>query len=302
MKQSYEDLMPIVMKILSDGRLYKNKEIQDKVADIVELTEEEKREVVSSGIQTFRSRTNWAITYLKKAGLVDKVSRGVFKISEAGKAVMNNPPETINNTFLLKYDSFKNWVLGSSDEIQEQKGDEEIIINETPEDRISSAIEFINKSLAEDLLAEVLNNSPDFFERLVVKLLVAMGYGGIENARVVGKSGDDGIDGIINSDKLGFEKICIQAKRYNPDNSVSNKEIRDFSGALLQMGVSKGVFITTSHFSPKAIKAAEAIKQQQIILIDGFKLTNLMIEYNIGVSEVKRYVVKRLDSDFFDED
>lgn len=304
LRQTYEDFMMPVMQVISDGGQYRNKEIQQKAADIVGLTAEEKKEMLPSGGQnTYKSRTNWAITYLKNAGLITKIAKGLFEISESGKVLIKNPPNKINTEYLMSYPEFRQWISSDNENGEESVQEDVNIINneETPEEQINQAIEIINKNLSDELLTEVLNNSPEFFEALVVKLLVAMGYGGIENARVVGQSGDDGIDGIINSDKLGFEKICIQAKRYGIEHKISNKDIRDFSGALLQQGVTKGVFITTSSFTTKAVNAVKAITQQKIILIDGKRLTNLMIEYNIGVSEVNHYVVKRLDTDFFDE-
>ena len=251
---------------------------------------------------TYKSRTNWAITYLKNAGLISKISRGIFEISDTGKAIMNNPPDKINTEFLMNYPQFLSWISGSSKNGNNLEQSESVINSEeTPEDQISRAIDVINKNLADELLSEILVNSPTFFENLVVRLLVRMGYGDTESAQVVGQSGDDGIDGIINSDKLGFEKIYIQAKRFSPEHTVGNTEIRNFSGALIQKGANKGVFITTSSFSKKAIEAVHSNTQQKIILIDGSRLTNLMIEYNIGVSEVNSYYIKRIDTDFFEE-
>lgn len=303
MVQTYEDLMLPVLQVLSDGNQYKNKEIQQKVASFIGLTEEDKREKLPSGIQpTYKSRTNWAITYLKNAGLISKISRGVFEISDTGKNIVNNPPDKINTDFLMKYPQFVSWIDGYSESNTDSDCEESVKNNEeTPEDQISRAIDIINKNLADDLLSEILINSPSFFENLVIKLLVQMGYGDIESAQVVGKSGDEGIDGIINSDKLGFEKIYIQAKRFSTEQTVGNKEIRDFSGALIQKGANKGVFITTSSFSKMAVKAVNSNTQQKIILIDGKRLTNLMIEYNIGVSEVNSFSIKRIDTDFFEE-
>lgn len=303
MDQTYEDLMLPVLQVLSDGKQYKNKDIQQKVANAIGLTEENKREKLPSGVQpTYKSRTNWAITYLKNAGFISKISRGVFEISDIGKKVLKKPPNKINTEYLMKYPQFEAWIGGDSENNTNLQCDESVINNEeTPEDQISRAIDIINKNLADDLLSEILINSPSFFENLVIKLLVQMGYGDIDSAQVVGKSGDEGIDGIINSDKLGFEKIYIQAKKFSPDHTVGNVEIRNFSGALIQKGANKGVFITTSSFSKMAVEAVNSNTQQKIILIDGKRLTNLMIEYNVGVSEVNSYSIKRLDTDFFEE-
>ena len=202
----------------------------------------------------------------------------------------------------MQYEPFSQWLSSENGQNSTENNERISNIDEaTPEDKINEAIKIINKNLAAELLTEILSNTPAFFESLVVQLLVTMGYGGIEDASVVGGSGDDGIDGIINSYKLGFEKIFIQAKRYDIGNNVSNREIRNFSGALLQKGVTKGVFITTSSFTDKAIRAANSITLQKIIPIDGAKLTNLMIDYNIGVSEVNTFAIKKLDSDFFEE-
>ncbi len=303
MQKTYEDLMIYVIKSIKDGQQHKNKEIQDNTALLANLTEEEMQEYLPSGKQlTYRNRINWAIIYLSRAGIINRIARGVYALSESGKELINNLPERIDNDFLMQYEPFSQWLSSENGQNLTESNERNSTIDEaTPEDKINEAIKIINKNLAVELLTEILSNTPAFFESLVVRLLVAMGYGGIEDARVVGGSGDDGIDGIINSDKLGFEKICIQAKRYDIGNNVSNQEIRNFSGALLQKGVTKGVFITTSSFTDKAIRAAKSITQQKIILIDGTKLTNLMIDYNIGVSEVNTFSIKKLDIDFFEE-
>ncbi|MBQ8439062.1 MAG: restriction endonuclease [Clostridia bacterium] len=300
MIQTYEDLMLPVLLTIKDGNTYRNRDIQQKVSTLIGLTEEEMREVLPSGRQNvYKSRTNWAITYLMNAGLVERISRGVFRISAEGKTIMQAPPQKIDNIYLMQFPAFRAWVNFSDTTVT--RDSIQLVNEETPEDQIEKAFEKINKTLAEDLLTEILNNDSHFFERLVVKLLVKMGYGDLESAQVVGQSGDDGVDGIINSDKLGFEKIYIQAKRYAQNNSVGNELIRNFSGALVQHGATKGVLITTSSFTPKAIEAVRANTQQRIILIDGKKLTNFMIEYNLGVSEINHYSIKKIDTDFFDE-
>ena len=304
MQKTYEDLIVYVLQALNDGNVYKSREIQDKVAILAKLTEEEMQEYLPSGKQlTYRNRTSWAITYLLRAGLVNRISRGVFTLSQSGKELVKNMPDKVDVNYLMKYDTFSQWVSNDNTHGEVKTDTSKLVIDETstPEEKISDAIRIINDNLADELLTSILANSPDFFEKLVVNLLVAMGYGKMEYSKVVGGTGDDGIDGIISADKLGFEKICVQAKRYSKDNTVSNREIRNFSGALLQEGVTKGVFITTSSFSPKAINAVNSITQQKIVLIDGEELTKLMIKYNIGVSEESVFVIKKIDIDFFEE-
>lgn len=313
----YEQLMQPVLEILSDGVARKNREIHEQIAVNLNLSEEDKLRILPSGKGTmYKQRTNWAITYLFRAGMLERISRGVFKISAQGLNAINDKSKVVDNSYLMQFESFRSFV-GKEDVEKPNKAlisyaSESIecltaqtdIEAGTPEDRIEEAINIINKKLSDDLLSEILNQTPSFFEALVVKLLVAMGYGGSDedSGQVLGQSGDDGIDGIIKSDKLGFDRIYIQAKRYQQDNSVGNQEIRNFSGALIQKGANKGVFITTSSFTAKAKNAVKEIKTQQIVLIDGAMLTRLMIEHDIGVSTECIYKIKRIDSDFFHDD
>lgn len=221
--------------------------------------------------------------------------------------VDTNPP-VVDNTYLERYDSFKQFVSaqvtsGNGQQPQSVTGADDLS-GQTPQDALDAAYQQINQALADDILSEIMRQQPGFFERLVVQLLENMGYGGsVENAgQVVGKSGDEGIDGIIREDKLGFSLIYIQAKRWDRNTSIGRPEIQKFVGALAGQGASKGLFITTAQFTNEAREYAKKQHTTKVVLVDGEALANLMIEYNVGVSTQAGYQIKQLDSDFFSEE
>ncbi len=296
----YDEMYLQVLNALADSKPHTNKEISDHVAKDIRLSEEEQQEFLPSGkVHVFSNRIGWSIAYLKNAGLVESVRRGHHQITAEGLRVIKNPPAVLDNSFLSRYPSFQAFlkrpaVSSEKEELTESGG-------ETPDDRLEQAILALNQRLADDLMSEILKRDSDFFEALVIKLLCKMGYGGsASDAGVVTqRSNDGGIDGIIREDKLGFDQIYIQAKRWDPETTVSRPEIQKFFGALAGVHASKGLFITTAKFSDSA---KEYAKQQRIVLVDGERLTRLMIEYDLGVSVVSTYQTKTIDTDFFEED
>jgi restriction system protein len=296
---SYQQFIYPVLKIAHDGKEYSMREIYDQIADQMGITEEERQELLPSGTQQiYKNRIGWAKTYLVKAGLLESQRRGYFNITEKGKEVLNSGIDDITVDYLLQFYGFADFAQRNKKEgTPEGKGDEPT----TPEEQIERAIEEINMALASEVLESIMKASPSFFEQVVVELLVKMGYGGSrkEAGKVVGKSGDEGIDGIIKEDKLGLDIIYIQAKRW--DSAVSRPEIQKFVGALQGKRAKKGIFITTSTFSKQAEEYTDFI-DNKVILIDGKQLANLMIENEIGVTRVKSYQVNRIDTDYFLEE
>lgn len=299
----YQTLMLPVLKSVADGKEHKFREIADSIAKNFGLTEEELGCRLPSGNQSiFDNRVGWAKTYLKKACLIEYKGKGVLKITERGKQVLKDSPQKIDNKFLKQYDEFNEFQnkVNPKEEKQETETDYK---NQTPEELIETAFHDFQKSLAEELLDKIRNMSPSFFEKLVVVLLVKMGYGGsIKDAgQAIGRTGDEGIDGIIKEDKLGLDVIYIQAKRWKENNVIGRPEIQKFVGALAGQGAKKGVFITASSFTKEALDY-KPMNDTKVILIDGMKLANLMIEYNLGVAQLHCYELKKLDNDYFDEE
>ncbi|RYY01008.1 MAG: restriction endonuclease [Gammaproteobacteria bacterium] len=259
--------------------------------------------MVPSGQQPlFKNRVTWAVTYLKKAGLLKAAKRGVYQITEAGSAILKQNIDYINLAYLEQFDAYKEWTGSFGKTEATPETEEKPAVSETPEELIGESLARVHASIAADLLETLKQKTPAQFEKFVLLLLQGMGYGMIEeNAiEVVGQSGDFGIDGIIYQDKLGIDRIYVQAKKWN-DNKVQSKEIRDFIGSLSLRGTNKGVFITTSRFTDDALRAATMNPQNKIILIDGPKLADFAIQFNIGVQVKKRYELKDIDQDFFDE-
>jgi len=300
----YEEIMLPLLKYLSGGKEHGLSEIHDALAKQFKLTDEELRELLPSGKQTiFRNRVGWARTYMKKAGLLISPKRAHFKISDKGIELLKENPTKINSKFLTRYDDFVEFQA-----VKKDKKDNGHLLqiqpvnnaDQTPEESLEYAYQKLHSELSKELLYIVKSCSPEFFEKLVIDLLITMGYGGSrkEAGQAMGKSGDGGIDGIINEDKLGLDVIYLQAKRW--DNAVPVKEIRDFTGALASKKAKKGIFITTSSF-PNSVYTFVGQVEYKIILIDGERLTNLMIEHSIGLSTLNTYHVKTIDSDYFEE-
>ena len=284
---------------------------------IMLLTKDEKNELLPSGGEgRFYNRVGWARTYLKKAGLLSYPRRGFFSITPRGEQLLANSPEAINAKFLRRYDEFVKFVEIKSANNSENKIEEDKLIVETPEEILESAHQKLIDNLSGEIIENIKKCSPYFFEHLVVDLLVSMGYGGSrkEAGQAVGKSGEEGIDGIIKEDRLGLNIIYIQAKRW--DNVVGRPEIQKFAGALLGQSAKKGIFITTSDFSKGEERPRVGVRRKgmlcdavdyvtridsKIILVNGDRLAELMIEHDIGVTSIARYEVKRIDSDYFIE-
>jgi len=300
----YQSIMLPLLQYISDSKEHKMRDVTEQLAVQLGVTEEERKELLPSGAApVFYNRTAWAKTYLKKAGLIDSPKQGIVVISKRGLEVLKKNPATIDVKFLKQFSEFIEFQTTKGEDESVGMDKVEDISTETPEEALETAYQKIRKSLAQDLLNKVITLSPAFFERLVVELLVKMGYGGsIKDAgRAIGKSGDEGIDGTIKEDKLGLDIIYIQAKRWQPGNTVGRPELQKFVGALAGQGAKKGIFITTSSFTRDALEYAPR-NETKIVLIDGQQLAQYMIDYNLGVTSLNIYEVKRMDSDYFGEE
>jgi restriction system protein len=299
----YQSLMLPLLKFVSDGKEYNNRDLIERMAVEFSLTDEERKELLASGIQAiFDNRVGWAKTYLKKAGLIDSPKRTIFVITDLGRQTLAKNPANIDAKYLRQFPAFLEFQNVSRNENEEEPIN--ISTNEqTPEESLDKAYQRIRKSLALELLSKVVDLSPAFFERLVVELLVKMGYGGsIKDAgKALGKSGDEGIDGTIKEDKLGLDIIYIQAKRWKPGNVVGRPELQKFVGALAGQGAKKGIFITTSNFTKEALEYTPR-NETKIVLIDGEQLAQLMFDYSLGCTTQQIYELKKIDSDYFGED
>lgn len=301
---NYQTIMLPLLQLAADKQEHKFSDSVQYLAEQFSLTDEEKGELLPSGTQAvFNNRVGWARSYLKQAALLSSPKRGYFRITEQGLDLLAEQPEKITSTLLERYSEFQEFRNRKKDPSKAPEENESTHIpdNETPEDSLASAYKLLRKNLEDEILSSVRDSSPSFFERLVVDLLVKMGYGGNRQdaGRALGKSGDGGIDGIINEDQLGLDVIYIQAKRW--EGVVGRPEIQKFAGALQGQRARKGVFITTSGFTKEALEYASLI-ESKIILINGEKLASLMAEHNVGVAVVGKYEVKKIDSDYFDEE
>jgi len=294
----YQTLMLPLLRCFADGKEHSIQDLVNTLAREFSLSPEELRELLPSGKQTvFYSRVGWAKTYLAKAKLIDKVRRSHYVMTSRGREVLNENPPEIKNEFLAQFPEFTEFRRREAQ--KEAQSEKEIYREEkTPEEVLEEAYAELRENLAQELLDIVRQSTPAFFERLVVELLVRMGYGGShrEAARAVGQVGDEGIDGIIDQDRLGLDTIYIQAKKW--DQCVGRPEIQKFVGALAGKRAKKGVFITTSSFSQEAVRYVSTI-EARIVLIDGKRLAELMIDYGVGVTTVTTYQLKRVDSDYF---
>ena len=299
----FYELMPSIINCLGDGKIHTLKELTLYCADVFKLSDEDKAEVISSGQNRLHNRVGWAKTYMMKAGLIESPQRANFKLTELGEKAFKQGSECVTLEYLNQFEAFKDF---QGHTLHGGESEQQISSNsESPQERIASALKELDDELTEDLMSEIMKISPYDFERLVVKLLIAMGYGKLEENKdaVTPKSGDEGIDGIVSADKFGFDCIYIQAKQWKKDNLVSRPEIQKFIGALATtQGATKGIFITTSDFTKGAVEIVSKQTQNKIVLVNGKQLAKLMIEYNLGVSTLATYCVKRIDSDFFNED
>lgn len=294
----FQTIMLPLLRLAADGKEHSSQDAVELLANEFRLSPEEKQELLPSGKQArFDNRVAWARSYFKQARLVENTRRGFFQITQRGLDLLQESPEKINKKTLERYPEFIAFqnIRSESTGPQDSSDTPE---QQTPEELLENAHKNLSDGLAGELLRRVKESSPSFFERLVVELLVQMGYGGTlaDAARVIGRSGDEGIDGIINEDRLGLDAIYIQAKRW--EGVVGRPEIQKFVGALQGQRAHKGVFITTSDFTKEAHEYVKNITNK-VVLINGLRLTSLMIENNIGVSVAATYEVKKIDSDYF---
>lgn len=293
----YNEMYREVLEVLNTHKELKLINLVEEVSNLLNLSEEDRNETLDNDKRTvIYYRLGWTKTYLAKAGLLETVRRGIFKITPEGEEVLKSGVN-ITNEYLMKYESFVEFVRPNKS-VQEEPSIED---DDTPIENIDKSIKMISSRLSDELLEMILSKEPIFFERLVLDLLNKMGYAfDDESAIATIYSGDEGIDGIIKEDKFGFSSIYIQAKRWS--GVVGRPEIQKFLGAVAGQGGTKGLFITTSSFTRDAIKFAKKQLQVKLILVDGKMLTHLMMEYNLGVSVENTYEIKRIDMDYFDEE
>jgi len=297
----YQTIMLPLLQFVADGNEHTLREIINGLSEVFHLTEEERKELLPSGKQPiFDNRVGWALTYLKKAGVVEPPKRAHYRITDRGRKVLDQKPERINVKFLEQFEEFREFRARKAK--PDEKGEpKQLTVEINPEELFESAYKDLQETLVAEILDSIKGCSPEFFERLVIDVLIRMGYGGSrkEAGAALGRSGDEGIDGIIKEDKLGLDIIYIQAKRWDK-TTVGRPEIQKFAGALLGKAAKKGLFITTSKYSREAEEYVEGL-DTKIILIDGERLAELMAEYNVGVDSVASYEIKKIDSDYFTE-
>lgn len=300
----YQTLMLPVLRLFAEGK----ESVAECIDDLKEefsISDDDAEELLPSGRMTYLyNRAHWARTYLGKAGLLESPKRGKHKITEAGLALLATQPSTIDNKTLAQFSEFVEWKSASSDAANQGCSDSALVkqpeSSQTPEDLMLSASKVLSSALRDELLTSLLQVTPTKFERLILDLLSAMGFGRVKTgySQLTPVSGDGGIDGVINEDALGLDAVYIQAKRYAPDNKVSRPDIQRFVGSLTGESATKGVFVTTSDFSAETHKYIEKV-QQRVVLINGKQLAELMIEHNIGVQPQTTYVIKSIDENYF---
>jgi restriction system protein len=304
----YQSLMLPLLKFVSDDKIHNIQDAISILANQFNLTEEDLNEWLPSKSQKkFYNRVYWAKAHLKMAGTIENLGKGQFKITNKGKEILSDNPSFINVKYLTnKFDDYKNLITGyrkkeNNKIFSFQNETDDIESHQTPEEQIELGYQKIKASLQVEILNKLKSVHPSFFEKIVVELLVKMGYGGsIQDAgKAIGKSGDEGIDGIIKEDKLGLDVIYVQAKRW--EGVVGRPELHKFVGALAGQGAKKGIFITTSNFTKEA-ELYTPKNETKIVLIDGEKLSQYMIDYNLGVSIQNNYEIKKIDSDYFEEE
>lgn len=302
----YQTAMLPLLRYAGDGQEHKFRDAVEALAPQFELTEQERGELLpSGGSLLFDNRVGWARTYLKQAGLLESPKRGLMRITQRGLDVLRQAPVRVDLAFLEQFAEFREFKTRKRDsqaaeqDSQSPRAQQDAAM--TPEDQLAVAYRRLRDTLESDLLEQVKSSSPAFFERLVIDLLLAMGYGGSRRdaGRAIGRSGDGGIDGIIKEDKLGLDAIYVQAKRW--EATVGRPEVQKFAGALQGHRANKGVFITTSNYSAEALSFVGMISSK-IILIDGPTLAGLMIDHGVGVSTVGTYEIRKIDADYFEGD
>jgi restriction system protein len=301
---NYQSLMLPLLKFAADGSIHTLAQAVDTIADQLKLSEQDRNEMLQSGQQTLFNRIGWSKTYMAKALLLEAAGRGKFKITARGLAALRTNPDRINVEFLNRYPefvAFRTAGTATTNAAPNAVETSAAVSQQTPQELLEISYQTLHRQVAQELLEKISSASPRFFEKLVVDLLVAMGYGGSRRdaGQAIGKSGDDGIDGIIKEDRLGLDAVYIQAKRWKA--TVGRPEVQSFAGSLEGHRARKGVFITTSQFSSEAKDYVNRI-EKKIILIDGEQLANLSIEFGIGVAPVINYKIQRIDLDYFEEE
>ena len=302
------DFQTLMLPVLRDAQVGEVRigDVVDRLAEQFGLSVEERSHLLPSGKQTtFANRVHWAKSYLGKAGLVELTRRAHFQITQRGREVLVENPDRIDIKLLSRFpefQSFRSAQDGTSEQVQSAADASSAAVSLTPDEAMRASGRQLEATLASELLQRVLAGTPAFFESLVVQLLIAMGYGGSVNdldRALVGKSGDGGVDGVIDQDPLGLDRIYVQAKRYASDNNVGASAIRDFFGSLDRFKATKGLFVTTSSFSAAARETADLLSKR-IVLIDGPQLSRLMIRHEVGCRVEERLTIKKLDEEFFD--
>jgi restriction system protein len=303
---TFEEIMPVILDLAMEAETIAIRKCMEPIADRFQLTEEERKQTLTSGTQkVLYNRSYWASFDLLKAGLLEKKKPGIYAITERGREVYAVDKDKLGRQYLTRFPEYADYVSpkksnSAVSSTVEFKNETTML---TPQERIEKAHRELNEVLKNDLMERILGCSPEFFEKLIIDLMIGMGYGGSlkEAAEHVGKSNDGGIDGVINEDLLGLDRIYLQAKRYVEGNTVGRQALQGFAGSLLGKGANKGVFVTTSSFTKGAVEYVENLPQR-IILIDGNELTSLMIQYGVGVRMEQRYELMKADEDYYIEE
>ena len=301
----FQSIMLPLLRLCGDAKEHRNREVIDTLADEFDLSEKERKELLPSGRQAiFHNRVAWSRSYMKMAELLENTQRGVFRITDRGSKILHSPPQKINIRFLMQFPEFAESRKGAQKKMKKKDIESSAAESDagiTPEEQIEEAYENLRDNLTSKILIQLKDSSPSFFEKVVVEVLVKMGYGGSRRdaGEAIGKSGDEGIDGIIKEDRLGLDIIYIQAKKW--EKTITRPEIQKFAGALQGKRARKGIFITTSKFSRGCGEYVSKI-DSKIILVDGRRLAQFMIDFNVGVSTEAIYELKRVDSDYFAEE
>lgn len=303
---TFQEFMFPILKASQGLNEFSLSDLTPILATELNLTDQDLRELLPSGKQTtFSNRVAWARFYMTKARLLESPSRGKHRITQRGRDLLSSKPSSLGIAQLSNYPEFLEFYKLNQSSPQKTNNEDSDINGSsklTPEEILENSYQTLRKQLAQSLLEQIVESSPEFFENLVIELLVAMGYGGSRKdaGEAIGRSGDGGIDGIIKEDRLGLDIVYLQAKKWALDRSVPSSEVRDFTGSLDAHGAVKGVFLTTARFTRDAMDFVKRVQQKKIVLIDGEKLAQLMIDFDVGVSNVATYTIKRLDPDYFD--
>jgi restriction system protein len=294
----YQSLMAPTLSVLADGGDHSAAELRAAIAERLDLTEDDLQARIPSGTPLLADRLHWAVAYMYQAGLLSRPKRGVVRITGRGRKVVATHPNRVDLRVLSEFPEFIDF---QSRTRQPRQAAEPDLTDDatTPREAVSVAVDEANVAVAAEVLDRVRQREPAFLERLVLSVLTAMGYGRTAGAAEhLGKAGDEGLDGVIRQDPLGLDRIYVQAKRYGASNAVGRPEIQAFVGALHGAQADRGIFITTSRFTPEATTYADRMR---VVLVDGLALSSLMVRYNIGVQDQQTYVIKRVDEDFFEE-